>query len=137
MTAISIKEAEDFYNNSFAPWIKALDISFTDIGPDSATLRIPASPNINRLGGMMCGQAIMALADTAMVFAVAASAGSFVNMTSVNMQTTFLRPMEGDELFADARVIKSGRRLVYGEVNMHSGDPEKPVTHVTTSVMLL
>tara|TARA_R110001599_G_scaffold229912_1_gene429142 strand:+ start:885 stop:1298 length:414 start_codon:yes stop_codon:yes gene_type:complete len=137
MTVITLKEAEDFYNNSFSPWIKALDISFTAIGRDSATLRIPASPNINRLGGMMCGQAIMALADTAMVFAVAASAGSFVNMTSVNMQTTFLRPMEGGELFADARVIKSGRRLVYGDVNMHAGDPDKPVTHVTTSVMLL
>ena len=137
MSEITLTEARDFFDNSFADWIKDLDITITDITKDSATMRIPATDRINRLGGMICGQAIMALADTAMVFAVAASAGSFVNMTSVNMQTTFLRPMEGGELFADARVIKSGRRLVYGDVNMHAGDPDKPVTHVTTSVMLL
>ena len=44
MTVITLKEAEDFYNNSFSPWIKALDISFTAIGRDSATLRIPPRP---------------------------------------------------------------------------------------------
>ncbi|MCF8467433.1 MAG: PaaI family thioesterase [Sneathiella sp.] len=137
MSEITLKEAQDFYDNSFAPWIKAMDISFVSMGKDGAVLRIPASPDLNRLGGMICGQAIMALADTAMVFATAANAGGFVPMTSVNMATTFLRPAEGAELFADARIIKSGRRLVYGEVNLHMGDTEKPVAHVTTSVMLL
>ena len=137
MSEITLKEAQDFYDNSFAPWIKAMDISFVSVGKDRAVLRIPASPDLNRLGGMICGQAIMALADTAMVFATAANAGGFVPMTSVNMATTFLRPAEGAEMFADARIIKSGRRLVYGEVNIHMGDAEKSVAHVTTSVMLL
>ncbi|MDF2367278.1 PaaI family thioesterase [Sneathiella sp.] len=137
MSEITLKEAQDFFENSFADWIKELDITITDITTGSATLRIPATDRINRLGGMICGQAIMALADTAMVFAVAANAGSFVSMTSVNMQTTFLRPAQGDEMFAEARIVKSGKRLVYGEVNLHMGDAAKPVSHVTTSVMLL
>jgi uncharacterized protein (TIGR00369 family) len=137
MTSITLKEAQDFYDNSFSDWIKELDITITDISKGSATLRIPATSRINRLGGMICGQAIMALADTAMVFAVATDAGSFVSMTSVNMQTSFLRPAEGDEMFAVARVIKSGKRLVYGEINLHMGEASKPVSHVTTSVMLL
>ncbi len=137
MSEITIEEARKFFENSFSDWIKDLDITITDISPGSATLRIPATGRINRLGGMICGQAIMALADTAMVFAVAANAGSFVSMTSVNMQTTFLRPAEGEEMFAVAKVIKSGKRLVYGEINLHMGDASKPVSHVTTSVMLL
>jgi uncharacterized protein (TIGR00369 family) len=137
MPEITLKEAQDFYENSFAAWVKAMDISFVSVSKDSVTLRIPASPDLNRLGGTICGQAIMALADTAMVFAVAANAGGFVPMTSVTMQTTFLRPPNGAELFAVARVIKSGRRLVYGEVDLHSGDAAKPDAHVTTSVMLL
>jgi len=137
MSEITLKEAQDFYENSFASWVKAMNITITSVSPGSATLIIPASPDINRIGGMICGQAIMALADTAMVFATAANAGEFVPMTSVNMQTTFLRPAEGSELFADARIIKSGKRLVYGEVDLHMGDPEKTVAHVTTSVMLL
>ncbi|MZR30866.1 PaaI family thioesterase [Sneathiella litorea] len=137
MSEITIEEARKFFENSFSDWIKELDITITDISPGSATLRIPATKRINRLGGMICGQAIMALADTAMVFAVATNAGSFVSMTSVNMQTTFLRPAEGEEMFAVAKVIKSGKRLVYGEINLHMGDASKPVSHVTTSVMLL
>ncbi|MCC3304977.1 PaaI family thioesterase [Sneathiella sp. HT1-7] len=137
MSEITLTEARDFFDNSFADWIKDLDITITDITKDSATMRIPATDRINRLGGMICGQAIMALADTAMVFAVAANAGSFVSMTSVNMQTTFLRPAEGEELYAVAQIVKSGKRLVYGDVNLHMGDAAKPVAHVTTSVMLL
>ena len=137
MSEITLAEARDFYKNSFADWIQELDITITDISKGRATLRIPASDRINRLGGMICGQAIMALADTAMVFAVAANAGSFVSMTSVNMQTTFLRPAEGEEMFAEAQVLKSGKRLVYGEVNLRMGDASKSVAHVTTSVMLL
>lgn len=137
MSEITLTEARDFFDNSFADWIKDLDITITDITKDSATMCIPATDRINRLGGMICGQAIMALADTAMVFAVAANAGSFVSMTSVNMQTTFLRPAQGEKMFAVAKVIKSGKRLVYGEVNLHMGDAAKPVAHVTTSVMLL
>lgn len=137
MSEITLKEAQEFYENSFSDWIKELDITITSVSKGNATLRIPATPRINRLGGMICGQAIMALADTAMVFAVAANAGSFISMTSVNIQTTFLRPAEGTEMFAEARVIKSGKRLVYGEINLHMGDAAKPVAHVTTSVMLL
>jgi len=137
MPELSIKDAENFYERSFAPWVKALDISFLRIEKSGVTLRIPASPDLNRMGGTMSGQAIMALADTAMVFAVAAFAGDFVNMTTVNLQTSFLRTVNKTELFADARIIKPGRTIMYGEVNLHTGNVDKPVGHVTSSYMLL
>ena len=137
MPELSIKDAENFYERAFAPWVKALDISFLRVEKNGVSLRIPASPDLNRMGGNMSGQAIMALADTAMVFAVAAFAGDFVNMTTVNLQTSFLRPVNNTELFADARIIKPGRTIMYGEVNLHTGNADKPVGHVTSSYMLL
>lgn len=137
MPELSIKDAEEFYERAFAPWVKELNISFTRVERNGVTLRIPASSNLNRMGGTMSGQAIMALADTALVFAVAASAGDFVNMTTVNLQTSFLRPVKDSELFADARIVKPGRTIMYGEVILHTGNADKPVGHVTSSYMLL
>ncbi|USG59899.1 PaaI family thioesterase [Sneathiella marina] len=137
MSELSIKDAEDFYEKAFPPWVKALDISFTHVEKNGVTLRIPASPALNRMDGIMCGQAIMALADTAMVFSVAAFVGEFINMTTINLQTSFLRPVVDSELFADARIIKPGRTIMYGEVNLHTGNTEKPVGHVIGNFMLL
>lgn len=137
MPELSLKDAEEFYERAFAPWVKELDINFTRVEKDGVTLRIPASPDLNRLGGTMSGQAIMALADTALVFAVAAFVGEFINMTTVNLQTSFLRPVTDKELYAEARIIKPGRTIMYGEVNLHTGNPDKPVCHVTSNYMLL
>jgi uncharacterized protein (TIGR00369 family) len=137
MPELSVTDAEEFYERAFAPWVKDLGISFTRIEKDGVTLRISSSPNLNRLGGTMSGQAIMALADTALVFAVAAFLGEFVHMTTVNLQTSFLRPVTSEALFAEARILKPGRTIMYGEVYLHTGNPDKPVCHVTSNYMLL
>ncbi len=137
MPELTQQEAEEFFRNSFAPWVQDLNISFPVIAKDGVTLSIPSSSHLNRLGNSMSGQAIMALADTAMVFAVAAFSGSFVPMTTINLQTSFLRPVMDGTLFADARIIKPGRSIMYGEVNLHVGDKNKPIGHVTSSYMLL
>jgi uncharacterized protein (TIGR00369 family) len=137
MAEFTIVDAETAYKKGFAPWVQDLNIQFDDIGDGSATLRVPPSERLNRFGGMVCGQAIMALADTAMVFAVASSTGGFVPMTTVSQSSSFLRPATDADLVAVARVIKRGRQIVYGEVNLYTGDPDKPVAHITSTNMLL
>jgi uncharacterized protein (TIGR00369 family) len=122
---------------SFAPWIKALGIRFDAVADGQAILRITPDAQLHREGGTVCGQAIMALADTAMVFAVCSVSGEFVPMTTVGQNTAFLRPAGDADLIADARIIKRGRAVVYGEVNLHAGNPDKPMAHVTSTYMLL
>jgi uncharacterized protein (TIGR00369 family) len=130
-------DAEARLAEDFAPWINDMDIVVELVTPGAAVLRIPQSVRLNRDGGAMCGQAIMSLADTAMAFAVASSVGDWVPMTTVNQTSSFLRPADGKELYAEARVIKRGRTIMYGEVILHSGIREKPVAHVTSTYMLL
>ncbi len=121
----------------FAPWINDLDIVVGLVTPGAAVLRIAQLERLSRQGGAMCSQATMPLADTAMAFAVASSAGEWVPMTSVNQTSSFLRTADGKDLYAEARVIKSGRTIMYGEVMLHSGIREKSVAHVTSTYMLL
>jgi uncharacterized protein (TIGR00369 family) len=121
---------------NFAPWVQELDIRIEAIRVDGVTLRVPAAERLSRVGGIVCGQAMMALADTAMALAVATVKGEFVPMTTVAQSSAFLRPATGD-LLAEARIIRLGRTLVYGEIPLHTGDAGRPVAHVTSTYMLV
>lgn len=137
MSTFTITDAERVLGELLPPWVRELDIRFDSITRGEAVLRIPPSSRLNREGGTLSGQAIMALADTAMIFAVASSAGAFVPMTTVNQTASFLRPAADADVRAVARIIKPGKTIMYGEVNLHAGDPDKPIAHVTSTYMLL
>ncbi|MBT3533646.1 MAG: PaaI family thioesterase [Rhodospirillaceae bacterium] len=137
MAEISIAAAEGFLQANLAPWIQDMDITIDRIDAAGAVLRVPPSPRLNRMGGTICGQAIMALADTAMIFAIAGCLGEFRPITTVNQTSSFLRPAADADLVAEAVIIKPGRTIMYGEVNLFAGDATKPVAHVTSTYMLL
>ena len=137
MAEISIAAAEEFLQANLAPWIQDMAIRIERIGTDGAVLQVPPSPRLNRVGGNICGQAIMALADTAMIFAIAGCLGEFRPITTVSQTSSFLRPAVDADLVAEAAIIKPGRTIMYGAVNLFAGDPGKPVAHVTSTYMLL
>jgi acyl-coenzyme A thioesterase PaaI-like protein len=137
VTELTIAAAEEMLRANLAPWIRDMDITIEAIGPRGAVLRTPPSPRLNRVGGTICGQAIMALADTAMIFAVAGVLGDFRPVTTVNQTSSFLRPAADADLVARASIIKPGRTLMYGEVTLTAGNPDKPVAHATSTYMLL
>lgn len=137
MTKISIAVAAEFLKANLPPWVQDMAIRIDRIDAGGAVLRVPPSPRLNRIGGTISGQAIMALADTAMIFAIAGSLGEFRPITTVNQTTSFLRPAADADLVAEARIIKPGRTIMYGEVNLTAGDANKPVAHVTSTYMLL
>ncbi len=53
----------------FAPWVQALGLQVESFGADEVTLPLPQSDQLARVGGILCGQAMMAAADSAMVLA--------------------------------------------------------------------
>jgi uncharacterized protein (TIGR00369 family) len=81
---------------------------------------------------------MMAAADTAMVLAVMTKLGGFKPMTTVQLQTSFLRPISGGSGAARvvARVLRMGRNLVFGEIQVISADDEL-AAHATTTYALL
>lgn len=129
--------AENLLKEKFAPWIQELGIRFDKVEGGEAVLRVPFSERLNREGGTICGQAIMAVADTGMVFAISSAVGEFVPMTTVSQSSSFLRPASNQDLIAEARIIKLGRSIVYGEVSLFTDTPQKPVAHITSTYMLL
>lgn len=114
----------------FAPWVQELGLTVEETGADFATLRLPWSARLAREGGAMSGQALMAAADTATVIAISAARGGFGPMTTVQLSTTFQRPVLGKDVLVTSRLTKLGRSLAFAEITMTAG--ESMVAQATT-----
>ena len=132
-----IDDAQRMLGELFAPWVQALGLRVTAIGGGEATLVLPFDERLARVGGTVCGQAMMAAADTAMVFAISSQLGGFRPMTTVSLTTSFLRPVANSDLKVVARVLKPGRTLVFGEIEMSSVADGKLASHATTTYALV
>jgi uncharacterized protein (TIGR00369 family) len=120
---------------NFAPWVRDLGLTVEETGPDFAVLRLPWSDRLAREGGAMCGQAMMAAADTATVIAISSARGGFGPMTTVQLSTTFQRPVLGKDVLVTARLTKLGRSLAFADITLTAG--EAVVAHATTVYAIL
>jgi uncharacterized protein (TIGR00369 family) len=122
----------------FAPWVRELDLRVLEARAGEVTLALPVTDKHVHEGGVLCGQTMMAACDTAMVLAVMTKLGGFKPMTTVQLQTSFLRPVSGGTgaVRVVARVLRMGRSLVFGEMQVISAADEL-AAHATTTYTLL
>ena len=76
---------------------------------------------------------MMALADFAVYVAVLAAIGWVPLAVTTNLTINFLKKPAPRDLLAEARLIKLGKRLAVGEVDIRSEGEEELVAHVTST----
>ncbi len=86
--------------------------------------------------GVMCPQALMAVADTAMTLACAAAWNGHRSMSVIDQTMHFLRPVNFDVL-ADARIVRIGRATSFGRVVLSSAIDRRPVGMVSSAYAML
>jgi uncharacterized protein (TIGR00369 family) len=121
----------------FAPWVHALALQVESFDGDSVTARLPQRGELSRVGGMLCGQAMMAAADTAMVLALINHFGEFRPCTTVQMNTSFLKPLSGQDALVQARVLRAGKSLAFGEIDIRGANDGKSVCRASVTYALL
>ena len=121
----------------FAPWVQALGLRVEAFDAHSVTLRLPQNAQLSRVGGMLCGQAMMAAADTAMVLALINQWGAFRPCTTVQMNTSFLKPLSGQDALVQARIVRAGKTLAFGEIDIRGAEDGKSACRATTTYALL
>jgi uncharacterized protein (TIGR00369 family) len=121
----------------FAPWVQALGLIVESQDEHSVTLRLPQNTALSRVGGMLCGQAMMAAADTATVLALINHFGEFRPCTTVQMNSSFLKPLSKQDALIEARVLRAGKSLAFGEIDIRGADDGKSVSRATTTYALL
>ena len=143
-----IAEAKRILGDVFAPWVQDLKLSLERIECDppasapadwqaGAVLRMPFSERLCRHGGVVCGQALMALADTSMVLAILAANRGYRPMTTVDQTTHFMRAVSSSDVLADARIVRLGRTMSFGRVTLSSATDNKPVAIVSSAFAML
>jgi uncharacterized protein (TIGR00369 family) len=143
-----IEEARRVLGDVFAPWVQDLNLSVERVdheppsGADAdwqpgAILRMPFSERLCRHGGVVCGQALMAFADTAMVIANLAANRGYRPMTTVDQTTHFMRAVAASDVLADARIVRLGRTMSFGRVTLSSARDNKPVAIVSSAFAML
>jgi uncharacterized protein (TIGR00369 family) len=133
---VLMEAARGWLDDLFAPWVKALGLRVQAITAHQTVLGLAWNPLLCREGGTVCGQALMAAADTAMVLALCAQQGRFRPMTTVSLNISFMRAVAQGELRITARVLKPGKTLAFGEVDLTDAQGRLAAQVTTTYAML-
>jgi uncharacterized protein (TIGR00369 family) len=76
---------------------------------------------------------MMGMTDFAMYVAILASIGPVPLAVTTSLNINFLRKPEQRDLVAEARLIKLGKRLAVGEVEIYSDGDDEMVAHATAT----
>lgn len=130
---ITLELAQKFLEENFAKWITDLKPKVTLCQNGKAQLDIPISPYIERVGGIVCGQAMGALADTTMVFACFSHLNKLSPVATTTLDTQFLRPASGDLLSCVATVERAGKALFFLSADLITRPNDKIVAKSTAT----
>lgn len=95
-----------------------------------AVLQMPTGPADLRPGGTVAGPLLFGFADLAMYAAVMTVVGKMPLAVTTDATIHFLRRPRAGVLVARARLLKEGKRLVIGDIEIApEGDEASPVVH--------
>ena len=83
-----------------------------------------------RPGGTVSGPVMFGVADLALYAAVLGEIGLVPLAVTTNLSMNFLRKPSGEkDLIGECKLLKVGKSLAVGEVNLFSDGDEEPVAH--------
>ncbi len=107
-----------------APIHHTMDLRLVYLGPGEAGIKILPGREYTTVRGRLHGGIIAVLADTTMGWAIMTLGSTCV---TVDMYTNYFLPAFGEhDLFAEAQVIHSGKRIVVVEATLYN-DKGEPV----------
>lgn len=131
---MAVAELEAFLHREFPQAFSGGDIVIESADGATALLRQHYSERMLRPGGTVSGPTLMALADFAMYVVLLSAIGPVGLAVTTNLNINFLRKgASGRDIVAVARLLKLGKRLAVGEVQLLSGSSPDPIAHVTAT----
>jgi uncharacterized protein (TIGR00369 family) len=132
MSQITAAEFHEIIRESL-PFAQNLAPEIVELSPERVTLRIPFRNDFLRPGGTVTGPVLMGLADLAMYALVMSAIGRVELAVTTNLNINFLRKPPPTAIVAHARLLKLGKRLAVGEVELFSAEDPDMIAHVTAT----
>ena len=131
---MSVAELETFLRVEFPQTFGGDDVTIESADGETCLLRQRYSERMLRPGGTISGPTLMGLADCAMYVVLLSAIGPVGLAVTTNLNINFLRKgLAGQDVLAVAKLLKLGKRLAGGEVNLLSGTSPDPIAHVTAT----
>lgn len=137
VSALTLDEANRILGEMGAPCVRELGLTVEAVAANRVRLKMRNTPHVRHGGGVVCGQSLMSLADTAMVIALSAAMGRFLPMTTVTQTTHFLRAIRDGDVIAECRILRMGRNLAFGDVMIYAEGGIDPAVQVTSTYALM
>ena len=113
---------------------RSLGFRIVRIGDGECSMDVPFQDAFERPGGIVSGQVYMAAADVAMWLAIKTKLGLADSSVTAEMKTNFLGSARKQGFHCTAKVLKLGRRLVYGVAECVEGSGRLLTHHTVTYI---
>ncbi|MDQ6919171.1 MAG: PaaI family thioesterase [Candidatus Dormibacteraeota bacterium] len=110
----------------------AYGFQVVSVGGGEATIRAPFMKRWERPGGIVSGQVYMNAADCAMWVAILGNQGTGPITVTTELNTSFIAPAREEDITCTARILRNGRRLIYGLADCHGADGRLLSHHMLT-----
>jgi acyl-coenzyme A thioesterase PaaI-like protein len=114
------------------PFLQPYGFRVESTGVGECTLLVPFRSSLERPGGIVSGLTVMGAADVAMWLAIMTLRGMTERWVTSDMKTAFLKSARGEDISCSARVLKPGKRTMYGTAECRSADGDLLAHHVLT-----
>jgi uncharacterized protein (TIGR00369 family) len=132
----TVDEVKAFFAEHL-PFFDRFGFSVESIEDGVGVARFTYDPTWTRPYGVINGGTLMALADVAVYLAIFGRHGIVPLAVTNELKMNFLRPAMDGDVLARAVLLKAGRRIAYGTVDVFmDGAPERLVAHATSSYVM-
>jgi uncharacterized protein (TIGR00369 family) len=112
----------------------AFGFQVVSVGAGEATIRVPFMKRWERPGGILSGLVYMSAADCAMWLAILGNQGRGPITVTTELNTSFIAAAREEDVTCTARILRNGRRLIYGLADCQGADGRLLSHHMVTYV---
>ncbi len=110
-----------------SPYYQTMGMELVELEAGRVLLRMLVQAAHLNADGIVHGGVLPAVADGAMGNALRALHGAAGQVLTAELHLHYLRPVRGGSLLAEGRVVQSGRRLSFAEVELRDEASGRPV----------
>ena len=113
--------------------METLDIEFVDVGADFLSARMPVTPKVHQIHGVLVGGATLALAETVGSAAVPVlSQDPNVSIVGIEISANHLKSVSSGHVTAIAKPLRMGKNIQLMEIRVTDED-ENLISHCKLS----
>lgn len=135
MTRITPERFQEIVRETL-PFAASFGAEILELEEGRARFRLPFKGDMTRQGGTIAGPIMMAFADMVMYAVVLSRLPDAVASVTSNLTMNFLRRPGQTAMIAEGRMLRLGRRLAFGEVELFSENDPDMVAHATLTYAL-